>query len=95
MKADGIGFIFSAWPGADKMKPPRPGGIKSSVCLMAVALITEAFKNLTVTFATLFPIVNPLGIAPIFLSLTEADPESGKSWREGSRSTDSRFLAGA
>jgi multiple antibiotic resistance protein len=41
---------------------------------MAFTLILEAVKTTTVTFATLFPIINPLGIAPIFLSLTRAYP---------------------
>jgi len=39
-------------------------------------LILEALRNLTLTFATLFPIINPLGVAPIFLSLTSAYPDS-------------------
>jgi multiple antibiotic resistance protein len=43
---------------------------------MTVTPIVEGFKNLTVTFVTLLPIVNPLGIAPIFLSLTKAYPDS-------------------
>lgn len=43
---------------------------------MPITLILEALKNLTVTFATLFPIVNPLGVSPIFLNLTRAYPDS-------------------
>jgi multiple antibiotic resistance protein len=43
---------------------------------MAFTLILELLKNLTLTFATLFPIINPLGAAPIFLSLTSAYPDS-------------------
>jgi len=42
----------------------------------AITLILEALRNLTLTFATLFPIINPLGVAPIFLSLTSAYPDS-------------------
>ncbi len=36
----------------------------------------DFIKNLVVTFITLFPIVNPIGDAPIFLSLTRRYPES-------------------
>ncbi len=43
---------------------------------MALALILVALKSATLTFATLFPIVNPFGLAPIFLGLTQAYPES-------------------
>ncbi len=43
---------------------------------MAFALILEALKNVTLTFASLFPIINPLGAAPIFLGLTRHYPES-------------------
>src|SRR4051794_1398706 len=43
---------------------------------MAIALILEVLKNLTLTFATLFPIINPLGVSPIFLDLTKAYPDS-------------------
>ena len=43
---------------------------------MALALILGALKSCTLTFAALFPIVNPLGAAPIFLGLTRAYPES-------------------
>jgi multiple antibiotic resistance protein len=41
-----------------------------------ITLILEVLRNLTLTFATLFPIVNPLGVAPIFLSLTSEYPDS-------------------
>ncbi|MFY9937905.1 MAG: MarC family protein [Silvibacterium sp.] len=36
----------------------------------------DFIKNLVITFITLFPIVNPIGDAPIFLSLTRRYPES-------------------
>jgi multiple antibiotic resistance protein len=36
----------------------------------------DFIKVLTVTFITLFPVVNPIGTAPIFLSLTHRYPES-------------------
>jgi multiple antibiotic resistance protein len=38
--------------------------------------IIDFIKVLAVTFITLFPVVNPIGDAPIFLSLTERYPES-------------------
>lgn len=43
---------------------------------MAAALILDVLKNLTLTFATLFPIINPLGVSPIFLDLTRAYPDA-------------------
>jgi len=43
---------------------------------MSIDLVVEVLRNTTLTFATLFPIINPLGVAPIFLSLTEVYPES-------------------
>jgi len=43
---------------------------------MATTLILEGARALTLTVATLFPIINPLGVAPIFLNLTRAYPES-------------------
>jgi len=43
---------------------------------MAMTLILEVLKYLTLTFATLFPIINPLGVAPIFLRLTQPYPDS-------------------
>lgn len=43
---------------------------------MAISLIPEALKSATLTFAALFPVVNPLGAASIFLGLTQAYPES-------------------
>ncbi|MEO8594459.1 MAG: MarC family protein [Candidatus Solibacter sp.] len=43
---------------------------------MANKLILEGVKAMTLTVATLFPIINPLGVAPIFLNLTRAYPES-------------------
>jgi multiple antibiotic resistance protein len=42
---------------------------------LAFTLLLEALKNVILTFAALFPIINPLGVAPIFLSLTRAYPE--------------------
>jgi multiple antibiotic resistance protein len=36
----------------------------------------EFIKTFTLTFVTLFPVVNPIGDAPIFLSLTRRYPES-------------------
>lgn len=41
-----------------------------------VANLADFIKVLVVTFITLFPIVNPIGDAPIFLSLTRRYPES-------------------
>jgi multiple antibiotic resistance protein len=38
--------------------------------------VVDFIKVLTVTFITLFPVVNPIGTAPIFLSLTQRYPES-------------------
>jgi multiple antibiotic resistance protein len=46
---------------------------------MAITLILEALRNTALTFAALFPIINPVGVAPIFLSLTSAYPESIRS----------------
>jgi multiple antibiotic resistance protein len=43
---------------------------------MAITLILDALKNAALTFATLFPIINPFGAAPIFLGLTRAYPAS-------------------
>lgn len=43
---------------------------------MAINLILEGVKALTLTVATLFPIINPVGVAPIFLNLTRTYPES-------------------
>src|SRR3954451_3665120 len=43
---------------------------------MVTRLIVEGVKTLTMTVATLFPIINPLGVAPIFLNLTRTYPES-------------------
>jgi len=43
---------------------------------MALTLILDGVKALTLTVATLFPIINPLGVAPIFLNLTRAYPDS-------------------
>ena len=42
---------------------------------MVIKLLLEALRYTTLTFATLFPIINPLGVAPIFLSLTSDYPE--------------------
>jgi multiple antibiotic resistance protein len=41
-----------------------------------VIYFVDFIKTLVVTFITLFPIVNPIGDAPIFLSLTRRYPES-------------------
>ena len=41
-----------------------------------VTAVLDFIKVLTVTFIALFPIVNPIGTAPIFLSLTKRYPES-------------------
>lgn len=38
----------------------------------------DFIKTLVVAFATLFPVVNPIGDAPIFLSLTERYPQSAQ-----------------
>lgn len=38
----------------------------------------DFIKVLTVTFVTLFPVVNPIGDAPIFLSLTRPYPQSAQ-----------------
>ncbi len=43
---------------------------------MALTLFLLSLKSGTLTFAALFPIVNPFGAAPIFLGLTRAYPES-------------------
>ena len=37
-----------------------------------LTLILAAWNTLALTFAALFPIINPIGVAPIFLSLTNA-----------------------
>jgi multiple antibiotic resistance protein len=42
---------------------------------MAITLIVESLRTSSLTFAALFPIINPFGAAPIFLSLTRAYPE--------------------
>ena len=42
---------------------------------MAITLIVEALRSSFLAFGALFPIINPLGVAPIFLSLTRAYPE--------------------
>jgi multiple antibiotic resistance protein len=39
----------------------------------------DFLKVLTVTFITLFPVVNPIGTAPIFLSLTQRYPQSAQN----------------
>jgi multiple antibiotic resistance protein len=39
-------------------------------------IIVEFVRTLVVAFVTLFPVVNPIGDAPIFLSLTRQYPES-------------------
>jgi multiple antibiotic resistance protein len=39
-------------------------------------IVVEFIRTLVVAFVTLFPIVNPIGDAPIFLSLTRQYPES-------------------
>ena len=38
----------------------------------------DFFETLGVTFAALFPIVNPLGCAPIFFGLTQNYPQSAQ-----------------
>jgi hypothetical protein len=38
----------------------------------------DFIKTLVVAFVTLFPVVNPIGDAPIFLSLTERYPQSAQ-----------------
>jgi multiple antibiotic resistance protein len=43
---------------------------------MAMTILIDAVKTSALAFVTLFPIINPLGIAPIFLSLTRSYPES-------------------
>jgi len=43
---------------------------------MPITPVLDVLRVTTLTFATLFPIVNPLGAAPIFLSLTQTYPES-------------------
>src|SRR5262245_22522637 len=42
---------------------------------MVATLILEALRTVAYTFASLFPIINPLGVAPIFLSLTKMYPQ--------------------
>ncbi|MBV8113128.1 MAG: MarC family protein [Silvibacterium sp.] len=39
-------------------------------------IVVEFVRTLIVAFVTLFPVVNPIGDAPIFLSLTRQYPES-------------------
>jgi multiple antibiotic resistance protein len=39
-------------------------------------ILVEFIRTLVVAFVTLFPVVNPIGDAPIFLSLTRQYPES-------------------
>ena len=41
-----------------------------------LTLILAAWNTLALTFAALFPIINPIGVAPIFLSLTNACSEA-------------------
>jgi len=41
-----------------------------------MSIVVEFVRTLVVTFVTLFPIVNPIGDAPIFLSMTRQYPES-------------------
>jgi multiple antibiotic resistance protein len=53
---------------------PRDG--ITSMPAMAITLILEGVKALTLTVATLFPIINPMGVAPIFLNFTRNYPES-------------------
>ena len=38
----------------------------------------DFIQTLVLTFVTLFPVVNPIGDAPIFLSLTRRYPESAQ-----------------
>src|SRR5436309_12099463 len=42
---------------------------------MAMTILIDAVKTSALAFVTLFPIINPLGIAPIFVSLTRSYPE--------------------
>ena len=44
--------------------------------MKAMALLIDFVRTLVVAFVTLFPVVNPIGTAPIFLSLTQQYPES-------------------
>ncbi|HTD55474.1 MAG TPA: MarC family protein [Silvibacterium sp.] len=39
-------------------------------------ILVEFIRTITVAFITLFPVVNPIGDAPIFLSLTRQYPDS-------------------
>jgi multiple antibiotic resistance protein len=41
-----------------------------------MSIVVEFVRTLIVAFVTLFPVVNPIGDAPIFLSLTRQYPES-------------------
>jgi multiple antibiotic resistance protein len=54
---------------------PDAHGITSLQLIMDMTLILRGLKTLTLTVATLFPILNPLGVAPIFLNLTMSYPE--------------------
>jgi len=42
---------------------------------MNYSQITEAIKTIVLAFTALFPLVNPVGGAPIFLSLTRQYPQ--------------------
>ncbi len=43
---------------------------------MVKTLILDALRTTALTFGALFPIINPIGVAPIFLSLTKRYPDS-------------------
>jgi len=47
----------------------------SSKPFFAMHILVEFIRTLTVAFVTLFPVVNPIGDAPIFLSMTRQYPE--------------------
>src|SRR5436305_11616561 len=57
------------------LNQPSPHGI-SLTQEMALTPIVGALRNTALTFAALFPIINPIGVAPIFLSLTSRYPEA-------------------
>lgn len=53
-------------------------GSASTGSISAMHILVEFVRTLIVAFVTLFPVVNPIGDAPIFLSLTRQYPESIK-----------------
>jgi multiple antibiotic resistance protein len=71
-----ICFVLSSGIGLDSVHAARHIRITGTGWNGAVIDFVDFIKVLTVTFITLFPVVNPIGDAPIFLSLTRRYSQS-------------------